>query len=131
MAAQLDHLILKVTDAPRSVEFYTRILGFTFEGLDGPFSVVRVNEGLTLQLAPWGTSGGAHLAFAMSRTELELVFQRIRETGMEFGDSFHSVGNQRGPGEEAGARGPGKALYFFDPDRHLVEIRHYEATESA
>lgn len=22
-------------------------------------------------------------------------------------------------------RGDGKAVYFFDPDRHLLEIRHY------
>jgi len=32
----------------------------------------------------------------------------------------------RGPGEEPGARGIGKALYFFDPSRHLIEIRCYE-----
>jgi hypothetical protein len=32
----------------------------------------------------------------------------------------------RGPGDETGARGPGKAVYAFDPDRHSIEIRHYE-----
>jgi hypothetical protein len=32
----------------------------------------------------------------------------------------------RGPGEETGARGPGQAIYFFDPSQHLIEIRHYE-----
>ena len=41
-------------------------------------------------------------------------------------DSFHAVGNNVGPGDETGARGMGKAVYFFDPDKHLVEIRHYE-----
>jgi hypothetical protein len=32
----------------------------------------------------------------------------------------------RGPGETDGARGLGKALYFFDPSKHLIEISHYE-----
>jgi hypothetical protein len=31
----------------------------------------------------------------------------------------------RGPGDEEGALGPGKALYVLDPNRHLIEIRHY------
>jgi hypothetical protein len=33
----------------------------------------------------------------------------------------------RGPSEEEGARGPGKALYLFDPNKHLIEIRYYES----
>jgi catechol 2,3-dioxygenase-like lactoylglutathione lyase family enzyme len=126
MSAQLDHLILKVNDAPASVEFYARMLGFTPEGTDGPFSVVRVNATLTLQLAPWGTSGGEHLAFAMTRAEFDDVFARVRASGAAYGDSFRSVGTSTGPGDELGARGMGKALYFFDPDKHLIEIRHYE-----
>jgi hypothetical protein len=32
----------------------------------------------------------------------------------------------QGPGDEPGSKGPGKAVYCFDPDRHLIEIRHYE-----
>ncbi|MDB4955071.1 MAG: hypothetical protein JWO36_2640 [Myxococcales bacterium] len=126
VTSQLDHLILKVNDARASLAFYAHILGFAYEGLDGPFSVVRVNDGLTLQLAPWGTSGGEHLAFAMTRTEFDAAFTRIREGGIPYGDSFHTVGTGKGPGNEQGARGPGKALYFFDPDRHLIEIRHYD-----
>lgn len=67
-----------------------------------------------------------HLAFAMSRREFEDVFRRIREAGIEYGDSFHAVGNMQGPGDEDGSRGPGKARYFFDPGRHLIEIRYYD-----
>jgi hypothetical protein len=33
----------------------------------------------------------------------------------------------QGPGEEAGAKGMGKALYFLDPSKHLIEIRCYAA----
>ncbi|MBW2245450.1 MAG: VOC family protein [Deltaproteobacteria bacterium] len=122
----LDHIILHVNDVEASLRFYTEILGLTNEGKSEPFSVLRVTSELTIQLAPWGTKGGEHLAFALPRAEFEEVFQRVREAGIEFGDSFHSVGNMKGPGQEEGARGIGASLYFFDPSRHLIEIRHYE-----
>ena len=128
MAKGLDHLILTVSDARASAEFYARILGFASEGQDGPFTVLRVNEGLTLLLAPWGTKGGEHLAFAMPRAEFDETFARIKAGSVPYGDTFHEVGNEKGPGDEAGARGIGKAVYFFDPDKHLLEIRHYDAT---
>jgi len=126
MSAQLDHLILTVNDRDKSIEFYTRILGFTYEGEREPFSSIRVSPHLLLQLAPWGTKGGQHLAFALPRTEFDEVFGRIRAAGIDYGDSFQTVGNMRGPGDEPGARGPGKAVYLFDPSKHLIEIRYYE-----
>jgi catechol 2,3-dioxygenase-like lactoylglutathione lyase family enzyme len=135
MAIQLDHMILAVNDRAKSIEFYVGILGLKYEGEREPFSVVRVTPEFTLQMAPWGTKGGEHLAFAMSRIEFDEVFRRIIDARIEYGDSFHSVGNMRGPGVETietikaiggGARGPGKSLYFFDPSKHLIEIRHYE-----
>jgi catechol 2,3-dioxygenase-like lactoylglutathione lyase family enzyme len=111
----LDHLIVTVNDRKASVRFYTEVMGFGDEGEDGPFSVVRVSPDTTLQLAPWGTEGGDHLAFALSHEEFEAAY----------GDSFHDVGNMQGPGEEDGARGLGPTLYLFDPNGHLVELRHY------
>jgi catechol 2,3-dioxygenase-like lactoylglutathione lyase family enzyme len=122
---ELDHAILVVNDAAESVRFYTEIVGCTAEPDAPPFSVVRVTPDLTLQLAPWGTEGGTHLAFAMSRAEFDATFARVRDAGIEYGDSFHAVGNMKGPGDEPGARGDGKAVYFFDPNQHLIEIRHY------
>jgi len=126
MVMLLDHLILHVNDVEESSRFYTEILGLTNDGERDPFTVVRVTSDFTIQLAPWGTKGGEHLAFAMPRIEFEEVFRRVRERGIEFGDSFHSVGNMEGPGVEDGARGPGASLYLFDPNKHLIEIRHYE-----
>lgn len=121
----LDHLILRVNDVTESVRFYAEVLGLTHEDEREPFAVVRVTPDFTIQLAPWGTTGGEHLAFAMPRAEFEEVFRKVREAGIAFGDSFHSVGNMKGPGKESGARGPGASLYFFDPNKHLIEIRHY------
>jgi catechol 2,3-dioxygenase-like lactoylglutathione lyase family enzyme len=121
----LDHLIVKVNDRQASVRFYTEVMGFGDEGEDGPFSVIRVSPDTTMQLAPWGTEGGDHLAFALSAEEFEATFERVRAAAIPFGDSFHDVGNMQGPGEEAGARGLGPTVYLFDPDGHLVELRHY------
>lgn len=123
---QLDHLILNVIDREKSLQFYKDILEFTQEADDGPFAVLRVNPDLTLQLAPWGTQGGEHLAFALKRAEFLEVFSRIQQKGVPYGDAFDTVGNMQGPGDETGARGLGKAVYFFDPNRHLLEIRCYE-----
>jgi len=122
MSAQLDHLILPVNDRAQSIAFYTQILGFVHEGDREPFTVIRVNADLTLQLAAWGTTGGTHLAFALPRSEFDAVFARVRHAGIAYGDSFQSVGNMRGPGDEAGSRGPGKAVYVFDPNKHLMAV---------
>ena len=126
MAIQLDHLILPVVDRDRSIEFFTTILGCTYVGQSEPFSVIRVTPELTIQLAPWGTEGGVHLAFALPRAEFDAVFDRVKAAGIPYGDSFHAVGNMQGPGDEDGSRGAGKAVYFFDPNQHLIEIRHYD-----
>ena len=123
---QLDHIILPVNDRDESIAFYRDVLGLSHEGEREPFSVLRVSPDLTLQLAPWGTAGGEHLAFSMAKDEFDSVFARIREAELAFGDSFHEVGNMRGPGEEEGSRGVGRAVYLFDPNKHLIEIRHYE-----
>src|SRR4051794_34093993 len=126
MAMQLDHMILPVAQLDASIEFFTTIMGCSFEGASGPFSVIRVSPDLTLQLAPWGTDGGIHLAFALPRAEFDAAFERVKAAGIPYGDSFHAVGNMQGPGDEEGARGSGPSLYFFDPNQHLIEIRHYE-----
>ncbi len=130
MSMQLDHIILAVNDRAKSIEFYTGVLGFTYEGeREGtPFSAIRVTPDFMLQLSPFGTKGGEHLAFSMPRAEFERVFARIRQSGIEYGDNFDTVGNMRGPGDSGGARGACKSVYLFDPNRHLIEILCYDAS---
>jgi catechol 2,3-dioxygenase-like lactoylglutathione lyase family enzyme len=126
MAIELDHIILQVNDREKSIDFFTRIVGLKHEGDRPPFSMLRVTPRFVIQVAPWGTSGGEHLAFAMSKVEFNEAFERIKAAGIPFGDQFDSVGNMKGPGDEAASRGMGKAVYFFDPNKHLIEIRHYD-----
>jgi catechol 2,3-dioxygenase-like lactoylglutathione lyase family enzyme len=124
--ATLDHLILKVNDLDASVGFYTRILGFTSEGVDGPFTIIRVGPACQLQLTPWGTPGFEHYAFAVTKSEFDAIFARLKAAGVGYGPTFDSVGTNIGPGEESGARGFAPTLYFNDPNNHLLEIRAYD-----
>ena len=123
MTIALDHLIVAVNDAERSVAFYVRVLGLAHEGQRGPFQVLRVTPDFVLQLAPWGTKGGEHLAFSFDAASFDAAFARLREDGIPYGDSFHAADNMKGPGVEGGARGEEPSLYFFDPNQHLLEIR--------
>jgi catechol 2,3-dioxygenase-like lactoylglutathione lyase family enzyme len=123
--ATLDHFILKVNDVDASVAFYTSIMGFADAGRDGPFTLLRVSPELQIQLAPWGTEGLAHYAFAVTRADFDAIFDRIRAAGIAFGPSFDRVGANLGPGSESGARGVAPTLYFNDPDANLLEIRTY------
>ena len=94
-------------------------------------SVIRVTPEFTLQLAPWGSEGGEAPGLRDdARGVRRDASQRVREDGLSYGDSFHAVGNNQGPGDEAGARGDGKALYLFDPSKHLIEIRYYETASA-
>ena len=85
----IDHLILNVNEVSSSVEFYVNVLGFELEGEDGPFTVIRVNEDFTLLLAPWGTDGNEHLAFALSREAFDKAFALVKEKRIPYGDSYH------------------------------------------
>ena len=120
MAIQLDHMILPVNDMKASVAFYVDIVGFAHDGDRGPFALVRVGPDFMLQLAPWGTTGGVHLAFSMKLSEFDRIFQRLRDAAVPYGDRYDLVGNMKGPGDEEGSRGMGKALYFFDPNQHCL-----------
>jgi catechol 2,3-dioxygenase-like lactoylglutathione lyase family enzyme len=124
--AALDHIILKVNDIKASVAFYTGVLGFTEEGTDGPFTVLRVGPDFVIQLAPWGTPGFEHYAFAVSKVDFEGIYGRIKAADIAHGPAFDAVGVNTGPGQESGARGVAPTLYFNDPNKHLLEIRTYE-----
>lgn len=128
MAMRLDHLILAANDVAASVAFYTSVLGFTDEGVRGPFTTLRAGPDFVLQLAEWPTQGGEHLAFATEPAEVDRVLARAREAGVAYGDSFDSVGCQRGPGLADGAHGASRSLYLKDPNGHLIEVLSYPAS---
>lgn len=128
--ARIDHIIVKVNDLPASLAFYVEVMGFRDGGMDGPFAILFVDDDFVLQLAPYGTNGHEHYAFALGAEEFEACLARIKARGIPFGGTFDSVGSNVGPGRESGARGMAPTVYFFDPNRHLLEIRTYDVLRS-
>jgi catechol 2,3-dioxygenase-like lactoylglutathione lyase family enzyme len=122
---RLDHTVLRVTDKKASARFYEQILGFVHEGEVGPFEVLRINEHFTLDLVQREPAESIHLAFAMEPAEFDDVKTRLVNHGVPFGNSPHGRSNPN-PAPAVGARGEAAALYFDDPDGHILEIRNYD-----
>ncbi|QWP77017.1 VOC family protein [Lysobacter sp. K5869] len=120
----LDHLILRVADAAASARFYRDALGLREEPGPAPFRVLRVDAGTTLDLLQEAPRDAAHLAFRLDRAGFERVRANLDALGVAYGASpFQRDGRS---GRQYGAMGAAEALYFFDPDRHNLEIRTHE-----
>lgn len=117
----LDHLIVRARRAAESARFYVSVLGFAHEGRRGPFEVLRVNDGLVLDLLEGDACEPMHLAFRLGREEFAVVHRRLLDQDIPFGAGpFDRDGKI---GRTLGARGTAEALYFHDPDGHSIEIR--------
>ena len=125
--ATLDHIIVKVNNLVASVEFYTGILGFTSEGVDGPFTVLRVGPDCQFQLAPYGTQGSSTMRSRCPPRSSKRSLLASRRPESTSGPRSTLSGANTGPGSEAGARGMAPTLYFHDRNQHLLEIRTYES----
>jgi hypothetical protein len=73
----LDHMILRVRNQAESVRFYRQILVFEHEGRVDPFEILRVHEGLTLDLMEQVPQDQVHLAFCLERTAFEAIHRRL------------------------------------------------------
>ncbi|KRA75697.1 hypothetical protein ASD78_06925 [Lysobacter sp. Root667] len=121
---KIDHLILRVSDAKASVLFYRRVLDLAHEGEAGPFQVLRINDDCVLDLLSEPPKDPVHLAFHLDRDAFEVVRDRLRAMEVAFGgDPFVRDGRSA---QQYGARGWAEALYFFDPDRHNIEVRTHD-----
>ncbi|CAA9891686.1 Glyoxalase/bleomycin resistance protein/dioxygenase [Candidatus Methylobacter favarea] len=118
MSVQLNHTIVWCRDRHRSATFLTEILGLPPAKPFGPFLVVELSNGVSLDFdATEGEIAMQHYAFLISEDDFDMIFARLRERGLEY---WADPGRHR-PGEINHGDG-GRGLYFKDPDGHLLEI---------
>ncbi|SHE38401.1 Catechol 2,3-dioxygenase [Modicisalibacter ilicicola DSM 19980] len=121
MLTGLDHLVVTVTDIPRAVDFYTRVLGLETRYRD-PERVDLMLGDMALRLhqtdtpaslkADRPTPGSLDLC-VRSVLPLEQVQAHLDTLGVPL---------EAGPTPRQGANGLITSLYLRDPDGNLIEI---------
>lgn len=118
MLTGLDHLVVTVTDIPRAVDFYTRVLGLEARYHDAE-RVDLTLDGMALRLhrvdgpeAARPQAGGLVMCFrsALPLDEIEDHLNALQ------------IPVDEGPVERQGASGPIVSLYLRDPDDNRIEI---------
>jgi catechol 2,3-dioxygenase-like lactoylglutathione lyase family enzyme len=124
----LDHVVLRVCDLPRSIEFYENVLGCDVERRLEDLGLVQLRAGGSLidlvgVDTPLGRAGGDepartgpnldHFAVALEAFDVEAIRAHL---------SAHGIANEA-PERRYGAAGFGPSIYIDDPDGNTVELK--------
>src|SRR5437879_6277357 len=92
MPVQLNHTIVHARDKHETARHLVDILGLPEPTTYGPFVVVQVANGASLDVADdHGESTPQHYAFLVSESEFDEIFARIEARGIEYwADPFHN-----------------------------------------
>ncbi len=118
MTIQLNHTIVNVRDKTQSAMFLTEMLGLAAPTTYGPFLVVEVDNGVSLDFADTADPvHPQHYAFLVSEVEFDEVLGRIRGRGL---DHWADPGRQRP--DEVNTNDGGRGVYWEEPSGHFLEI---------
>lgn len=118
MAVELNHTIVSVRDKQEAATFLTDLLGLPPYTTFGPFAVVELANGVSMDFADdHGEIVPRHYAFLVTEPEFDEIFGRIEERGLDY---WADPGQQR-PGEINHNDG-GRGVYWLDPNGHFLEI---------
>jgi catechol 2,3-dioxygenase-like lactoylglutathione lyase family enzyme len=118
MSVELNHTIVAARDRQTSADFLAEVLGLGAPTPFGPFMVVEVANGVSLDFADAdGEVTPQHYAFLVSEPEFDEIFGRIQARDLP----YWADPARRRPGEINHNDG-GRGVYFPDPDGHFLEI---------
>ncbi len=118
MTIELNHTIVNVHDKTRSATFLTEILGLAAPTTYGPFLVVEVDNGVSLDfMDTTDPVHPQHYAFLVGEAQFDEVLGRIRSRGLEhwaylFLKRCCEINTNDG----------GRGVYWEEPSGHFLEI---------
>lgn len=121
MSVTLNHTIVWCRDKEASAGYLTEILGLPAARRWGPFMIVEMDNGVSLDYhdfyEPAGEILPQHYAFLVSEETFDEAFGRIEARGQD---------HWADPGLTARGRinhnDGGRGVYFQDPDGHVLEL---------
>ena len=116
MSIELNHTIVESRDQDVGATWLTEVLGLPAPTRFGPFTVVEVAHGTSLDFLTVDEPHPQHYAFLVSDDAFGVIAQRLRERGVA---TYADPGHRRsGTNTNDGGRG----AYFDSPDGHNLEI---------
>lgn len=124
----LDHVVLRVRDMARSVDFYTKVLGCSIKKKNDKYAMIHLGAGESMidlvdVQGPLGAADGE--APGKERRNLDHFCLRIDpfdETAIL--DHLHAFGIAADKAVmRYGAEGEGPSIYCFDPDGNQIELK--------
>jgi catechol 2,3-dioxygenase-like lactoylglutathione lyase family enzyme len=118
MTVELNHTIVAARDKLAAATFLTDLLGLPAPTPFGPFLVVTLGNGVSLDFVDTSDDiHPQHYAFLVSEPDFDAIFGRIRALDLPYwADPFHNE-----PGE-INTRDGGRGVYFDDPNGHILEL---------
>lgn len=120
MPAQLNHTIAGSRDPVAGARFLTEMLGLPEAVPFGPFQVVEISNGVSIDFMDYGRDAdipSLHYAFLVTENEFDQIWSRIKERDLDFwGDP---QAQHKG---EINHNDGGRGLYWRHPDGHWLEI---------
>lgn len=118
MTVELNHTIVHASNRDDSARFLAGILGLEGPSSYGPFAVVNVANGVSLDFVEdSGTIHSQHYAFLVGEEDFDAIHARIMERELPYwADPLHQ--QPQVVNDHDGGRG----VYWDDPDGHNLEI---------
>jgi catechol 2,3-dioxygenase-like lactoylglutathione lyase family enzyme len=121
VSVTLNHTIVWCRDNKASARYLTEILGLADAQPWGPFMVVALGNGVSLDYHdfydPAGEILAQHYAFMVTENEFDEILARIEAGGQDYWADPGLSSNG-----EINQNDGGRGVYFQDPDGHLFEI---------
>ena len=118
MSIELNHTIVHASDRDATATFLAEVLGLPEPQEYGPFRVVELANGVSLDvLQDSGSFQSQHYAFLGGDDEFDAILGRIKDRGLTYwADPSH---RQEG---RVNHNDGGSGVYWEDPDGHNLEI---------